>query len=106
MLKKLVQRLKSQTLGLDYTPITSPLKEAKERSKNEFIRKLSQHVLRLYERQADINKFTKLAISDPENNSHEELVAKLFDNGVNDFADEDVIYNLIDNDRFKKDLGL
>ena len=104
MLKKLVQQLKSQNVKSSLA--ISPFEEAKERTKNDFLKKISQHVLSLYERQSDINKFTKLALSDPENTSHNDIVSELFGNGVDDFGDENEIYKLIDNDRFRKDLGL
>ena len=105
MLKKLVQQLKAQNVRNSLA--ISPIDEAKERTKNDFLKKISQHVLNLYERQSDINKFTKLALSDPDNTSHNDIVSELFGTGViDDFGDENEIYKLIDNDRFRKDLGL
>ena len=104
MLKKLLQQLKSQSFGSSFA--VSPIEQAKEKNKRDFLKKLSQQALNLYDRQTDINRFTELALSNPENSSHNEIMSELFNRGVDDFGDENEIYKLIDNDRFRKDLGL
>ena len=104
MLKKLLQQLKSQNSNSSFA--ISPIEKEKEQNKNDFLRKISQIALNLYDRQIDIIKFTELVLSDPENTSHNDLVSKLLEDGGDDYADENEIYKLIDNDRFRKDLGL
>jgi hypothetical protein len=68
---------------------------------------LSRHALGLYERQSDINNFKKLVLSDPENQSHNEIVDNLFKKqGIsNPFSDE-ALFELSENKRFLEDLGL
>lgn len=89
MLNKILQQLKVKK-GL-YTS-TSPID-----------RSLSKHALELYEKKTDLKKFTKLAMSDPEDLSHNELVAE---NNIIDPIDEEHLNGLINNDNFLKDLGL
>ena len=73
---------------------------------NEFINKMSKHALKLYERQSDIKNFTKLALSDPENTSHNELVEKLLSENVIDPLADEVIARLSDNEDLLNDLDL
>ena len=62
---------------------------------------------RQQERRDDIAKFTKLAISDIENESHNKLVEDLFSNGnVTDLFEDDVISSLATNQELLNDLGL
>ena len=102
MFKKLVEKLKNDNLAKSFSPVTSPMdREA------ESLRSLSRHALGLYERQSDINNFKKLVLSNPENESHNEIVDKLFkEQGIsNPFSDE-ALFELSENKRFLEDLGL
>lgn len=59
------------------------------------------------QRRDDIAKFTKLAISDLDNNSHNELVEKLFsDKEIMSLYTDEVISNLLANDQLLNDIGL
>jgi hypothetical protein len=102
MFKKLAEKLKNNNLAKSFSPATSPFDKDAESLKN-----LSRHALGLYERQSDINNFKKLVLSDPENQSHNEIVDNLFKNqGVpNPFSDE-ALFELSENKRFLEDLGL
>jgi len=73
---------------------------------NEFMNKMSKHALKLYERQCDVKNFTKLALSDPENTSHNELVEKLLKENVIDPLSDEVIAQLSNNEDLLDDLGL
>ena len=73
---------------------------------NEFINRMSKHALKLYEKQCDIKNFTKLAMSDPENTSHNELVEKLLKEDVLDPLSDEIIHKLVNNKDFLDDLGL
>ena len=73
---------------------------------NEFMNRMSKHALKLYEKQCDIKNFTKLAMSNPENTSHNELVEKLLKEDVLDPLSDEVIKQLSDNDDLYRDLGL
>ena len=62
---------------------------------------------RQQERRDDIAKFTKLAMSDIENESHNKLVEDLFSNGnVTDLFEDEVISSLATNQELLNDLGL
>ena len=77
-----------------------------EQKENLFLNKLSQNAINLYERNCDIKNFSQLVLSDPENNSHNELVEKLISDGVVDAGDDELLLELSDNRRFLRDLGL
>ena len=88
MFKNLVRQLKESKKNCSER-MTSPFEE---KSKRNFLNNLSEHALNLYERKTDIKKFTKLVLSDPENDDFKELTEKLFD--------------LSENEKFLRDLGL
>jgi len=104
MFKKLAKRLKSEYMEHSFVPSTSPLKDD---LKNPFLKSQSKHALSLYERENDINNFTKLVLSNPENESHNQLVKNLFDSGdIKDVMSEESLFELSENKRFLEDLGL
>lgn len=107
MFKKLAKQLKSEHSENTCFPMSSPVYALKEQTKNSFLKSLSKHALNLYERKTDISNFTRLALSNPENNSHEQIVNQLFgQEGFTDPFAEDALFSLSENERFLKDLGL
>ncbi|MGN0030956.1 MAG: hypothetical protein ACI37Q_03275 [Candidatus Gastranaerophilaceae bacterium] len=107
MFKKLAKQLKVQNSENSCFPMSSPMRTLKEETKKSFLKSLSCHALNLYERKTDINNFTRLALSDPENNSHNKIVDKLFgEAGFVDPFEEEKLFELSENERFLKDLGL
>lgn len=107
MFKKLAKQLKSERMETSCFPMSSPVQSLKDQTKNSFLKSLSRHALNLYERKTDVNNFTRLALSDPENTSHNQIVDELFGKeGVVDPFSEDALFSLSDNERFLKDLGL
>lgn len=107
MFKKLAKQLKSEFIETSTDPVVSPIESLKKEANNNFLRKLSKHALNLYERKTDINNFTKLALSNPEDDSHNKIMDKLFaqKDVVDPFSDEE-IFGLSHNERFLRDLGL
>ncbi|MBQ8458690.1 hypothetical protein IJ541_01155 [bacterium] len=104
MFKKLAQQLKAKNTEKSYFPMTSPLESD---LKNSFLKSLSKHALNLYERKTDIKNFTKLVLSDPENNSHNEIVKELIKNNkIADPLSDETLFELSENSKFMKDLGL
>lgn len=103
MFKKLAQKLSSDIWDKTYSTVTSPINSGQDLS----LKSLSKHALSLYERQSDINNFKKLVLSDPENQSHNDIVDSLFrSQGIsNPFSDE-ALFELSENKRFLEDLGL
>ncbi len=105
MFKKLVQKLNIEKEKASNTAI-NPIEVDFENRKHDFLNKLTQNALNLYEKKCDIKNFSKLVLSDPENTSHNEIVNDLFSKGVIDPADEEKLLELSDNKRFLRDLGL
>ena len=67
---------------------------------------ISSSAMELFQRDMDINKFTKIATSDRENNSHIDRVNELFQEGVVDVYEDDVLSSLITNQKLWDDLEL
>ena len=67
---------------------------------------ISDMAMQLVERDNDIKKFTKLAMSDSEDNSHMALMDELFAQGVSDPFEEDILSALSENSDLWDDLGL
>lgn len=105
MFKKLANRL-SADREKQSSVAMNPIEVDFENRKSVFLSKMTQNAINLYERQADIKKFTKLALSDPENKSHNKIVDALFSHGIVNVEDEEKLKELSDNTRFLKDLGL
>ena len=105
MFKKLVQQLKTYN-KTNTLRATSPFAEEFLTPKNEFLKNLSKRAVELYEKQTDINNFSKLVLSNPENTSHNLLVNNLFENGVADPFVDEKLADLANNQKFLKDLGL
>lgn len=103
MLKKLAQQLKAQNVENKCSLASSPI----QKSENPFLKNLSKHALDLYERKTDVKNFTKLALSNPENLSHNQIMDKLFRYcDVIDPFEESKLFDLSDNEHFLRDLGL
>ncbi len=67
---------------------------------------ISQDAIRLWEREIDVQKFTKFVLSDPDDKSAEELIQKQGLEGVLSVDDNEAIFNLLNNDKFLEDLAL
>ena len=65
--QKLVQEREKQT-----SRSTNPIED-----KNVFLNKMTYSALNLYERKCDVNNFSKLVLSAPENDSHNRRAAVL-----------------------------
>lgn len=93
--KKLAQKLASERHGVVSNPI-----------EKSTLNKLTRDTINMYERKSDIKKFTKLVLSDPENDSHTDMVDELFKQGIVDPDADEKLMELSDNKRFLRDLGL
>lgn len=73
---------------------TNPIKNPYQNTdKNLFIDEsyISNEAINLYEKEQEVQKFTNLALSDPEDLSHEQIIEGLFNKGVcNPFSDETI----------------
>ena len=107
MLSKFVQQLKFNNVDNAHSGMTSPFSSVRAELKKIFLKKLSEHAVEMYEHKADVANFTKLALSDPEDLSHNELVNDLFDKkGIKDPFSDLHFEKLLGNENFLKDLGL
>lgn len=105
MFKKLAQKLNLEKKKHSSAAI-NPLDVDFEGRKSVFLDKLTRTAVNMYERKCDIKNFTKLALSDPENDSHNKIMDELFAKGVIDPSEDEKLQELSDNTRFLKDLGL
>ncbi len=106
MFKKLAEKLRDYNTKSNAAPATLPFGDAFVTPKNEFLKNMSKKAVELYEKQTDINNFSKLVLSNPENKSHNDMVKKLFDEGVADPFVDEKLANLANNQKFLRDLGL
>lgn len=65
---------------------------------------ISNEALKLYERDLDIKKFSSLAMSDPENLSHNSLVAQNVFSIQDESFENKIIEGIFDNKTFLRDL--
>lgn len=77
-------------------------------STNPYVDKteISANAMELFQRDLDINKFTKIATSDLENNSHLNIMKEIFSEGVVDVYEDDVLSSLVTNSKLWDDLEL
>lgn len=106
LFKKLSEKFSTKNKKSAANGMIKPIDVNFDTSKNEFLEGLSKRAVKLYEKQHDIKKFSQLVLSDPENNSHNELVDNLFKNGTFDPLEDEKLEKLSDNRRFLRDLGL
>ncbi len=105
MFKKLAQKLSTQkkkTSGAVINPIDVDF----DHRKSIFLDKLTQKAVKLYEKECDIKNFSKLVLSNPENESHNDIMNDLFSKGVVDLTEDEKLAELSNNKRFLRDLGL
>lgn len=105
MFKKLAQKLTKERKHFSNVA-TNPLDVDFESKKSIFLDKLTKTAVNIYERNSDVKNFSKLVLSNPENNSHNKIMEELFSKGVVDASDDEKLLELSDNTRFLRDLGL
>ncbi len=104
--KKLAQKLSAEREKRTSLAM-NPIEVDFENRKSLFLNKMTKTAVEMYEHKADVKKFTKLVLSDPENDSHNKLVDALFSHGLVSLSeDEEKLEELSNNQRFLKDLGL
>ena len=67
---------------------------------------ISNKAIQLYQKEQDIKQFTNLAMSNPEDLSHEDIIANLFDKGVVDPFSDGILGELSQNQKLWNDLAL
>ena len=86
----------------------STQKNAYSISANPYVDKseISANAIELFQRDCDINKFNKIAMSNPEDLSHLEKINEIFAEGVIDVFEDDVLSSLVTNSKLWDDLEL
>ena len=100
MFEKLAGQLNIKKTPNQNTAVTSPFEQTVGDDKKNILKRLSQQALNLYQKKTDIKNFTKLALSNPEDKSHNDLVKE------KELDEYDILFDLSNNDEFLKDLGL
>lgn len=107
MFKKLSKRLNEEKKHAALNgAVINPLDVDFDNKKKEFFKSLTNSALNLYQKQCDIKKFTKLALSDMDKTSNDEIMQDLFNRGIIDPYEDEKLSMLADNKRFLKELGL
>ena len=77
-------------------------------NKNPYVDKteISANAIELFQRDCDIQKFNKIALSDPHDFSHIEKMKDLFSDGVVDAFEDDILKELVNNQKLWDDLEL
>lgn len=91
--------------GVMTNPINNPYKNI-DRSMLIDETAISNEAVYMYQKEQDINQFNKLAMSDPEDLSHEDIISGLFSNGVSDPLSDEAVEELSVNPKLLEDLGL
>lgn len=67
---------------------------------------ISSNAIELFQKDCDIKKFNKIAMSDSEDLSHLDRMKELFAEGVVDVYEDDIISELVTNSKLLNDLEL
>jgi len=89
--------------GVATNPISNPYKNDKNLLIDETA--ISTEAINLYQKEQDVSKFNVLATSNPEDLSHEQIIAGLFNKGVSDPLSEESAGGLASNSKLLQDLG-
>ena len=83
-------------------------KSAYSANNNHYVDKseISANAIELFQRDCDINKFNKIAMSDAEDLSHLDRMNELFSQGVVDVFEDDVLSSLVTNSKLWDDLEI
>ena len=95
-----------QTNGMDKTGLFGKSNPYDKIDKNLLVDELdiSNDAIKLYQKEMDVRKFAQLALSDPEDFSHNKIVASQLESGILSFSDEEIIDSLFSNQKFFEDL--
>lgn len=91
--------------GVVTNPINNPYKNI---DRNLLIDEtaISDEAVNLYTKEQDVKQFNNLAMSDPDDLSHEEIISNLFNKGVTDPLSDEALQELSGNKKLLNDLSL
>lgn len=83
---------------------TNPIKDSNNMLVDGY--SFSSEAVQMYQKEQDIKKFTSLAMSNPEDNSHIQLIAQDIENNKIDVTeDDDILSSFLNNEEFLSALG-
>lgn len=96
---------KLEVSGVTTNPIKNPYKNA---DSNLLVDEtaISNEALKLYQKEQDVKQFNNLAMSNPDDLSHEQIIDNLFKKGLSDPFSDDALSGLVNNQKLLSDLGL
>ena len=89
--------------------VTNPINNPYKNIDRDFLvdeTAISDEAINLYQKEQEVNSFNSLAMSDPEDLSHEDIITGLFKKGVCDPFSDEAAESLSDNKNLLADLGL
>lgn len=98
----------SNVVNLSKLRANSSVLNTKNKSDNPYVDKteISANAMDLYQRDCDIKKFNKIAMSDLDDFSYLEKMQELFADGVTDIFEDDVLSEIANNKKLWDDLDL
>ncbi len=90
--------------GVATNPINNPYRNI---DRNLFIDEtaISNEAVNLYQKEQDVKQFSALAMSNPDDLSHEEIIANLFNKGVSDPLSDESLSGIVNNSKFLEDIS-
>lgn len=67
---------------------------------------ISNEAINLYQKEQDVGKFNNLALSDPQDLSHEQIISDLFQKGISDPFSDEALQQLSSNEKLLSDLSV
>lgn len=91
--------------GVATNPINNPYKNV---DKNLFIDEtsISDDAINLYQHEQDVKQFTNLAMSNPEDLSHNDIIDGLFNSGASDLFSDESLEKLSGNQKLLDDISM
>lgn len=91
--------------GVTTNPIKNPYKNI---DKSLLIDEtaISHEAINLYQKEQDVSKFNNIALSDPQDLSHEQIISDLFQKGITDPFSDEVLTELSNNEKLLGDLSV
>ncbi len=106
MFEEIVSKIENANKQKAAQGMANPISATFQPAKNDFLDKLTKRAVMMFEKNCDIKNFSKLVLSDLDNDSHIEIAKELNSKGITDPFEDEKLANLADNERFLKDLGL
>ena len=101
-------QLDSQSNVVNLALMRANANKTSQIKKNPYVDRteISSNAIELFQKDCDIKKFNKIAMSDANDFSHLERMKELFADGVTDVYEDDVMAELVNNPKLWSDLEL